>query len=139
MKKCTCCGQYKREIDFKKDSRTKTGLASICKKCAAVKSKLFYKENTPEYDAVKRREKIVKVYGLTLDDYDEMYEQQEGRCKICGIEEKYVSKQRFHIDHCHETGRVRGLLCSKCNKGLGLFKDNANFLREAAKYIEDNK
>ena len=136
--KCTSCLLTKNKEEFKKDSRKKSGRASICKLCAAAQSQKYYRSNTPEYDATKRRQKVVEAYGITLDDYDTMYQEQQGRCKICKIEEKYVAKQRFHIDHDHETGSVRGLLCAQCNKGLGMFKDNSEFLRAAANYLEEN-
>lgn len=137
--KCTACSIVKESDVFKKDSRKKSGRASICKECASVQSNIYYHTAGANYDSAKRRKKVVEAYGITLDDYDTMYQEQEGCCKICGIEEKYVSKNRFHIDHCHETGGVRGLLCSQCNKGLGMFKDNADFLLEAAKYIKGEK
>lgn len=68
-------------------------------------------------------------YGITPGEYIDMLLDQEKRCAICKKKEPLV------IDHCHTTGLVRGLLCNKCNMGLGLFKDNADHLYEAAKYL----
>ena len=69
-----------------------------------------------------------------MDDVDEILLHQNNKCLICQAE--LDSKSRRHIDHCHTTGAVRGILCSTCNKGLGQFKDNPKLLRRAAKYLE---
>lgn len=77
-------------------------------------------------------------YGLTLDQYHAMAERQDFGCAICQREPKKVvahSIDGFHVDHCHETGRVRGLLCPPCNQGLGLIQ-NAETLRSAAAYVD---
>jgi hypothetical protein len=69
-------------------------------------------------------------YGITLVDYNEMLVEQDSRCKICNIETTGLV-----VDHCHNSGEVRGLLCSNCNKGLGLFKDSPERMERAAQYI----
>lgn len=75
----------------------------------------------------------VRKYGLTPDDYVELSKSQNDRCAICGCTR---GKRAFAIDHCHSSGRVRGLLCSKCNTGIGLFRDNPDLLRAAIDYLE---
>ncbi len=89
-----------------------------------------------------RSARLKSKFGITLDEYRDMEEQQEACCKICG---KHKSKNsvtksgqvmELAVDHCHETGKVRGLLCTNCNRGLGRFKDNPEFLRNAADYLE---
>lgn len=79
-------------------------------------------------------------YGITPDDYQEMLSRQGGGCAICGIEQSQLWKENWHhpleIDHCHDTGAVRGLLCSSCNTSLGRFKHDPVLLRRAAEYIE---
>jgi hypothetical protein len=78
-------------------------------------------------------------YGITLEQYNQMSESQLGVCLIC----KRKSLNRWGIelcvDHCHETGKVRGLLCDKCNKGLGQFEDNISVLECAIEYLKQNK
>lgn len=69
-------------------------------------------------------------YGITLVDYNEMLVEQDSRCKICNIETTGLV-----VDHCHNSGEVRGLLCGNCNKGLGLFKDSPERMERAAQYI----
>ena len=78
----------------------------------------------------KRRAQHLRKYGLTLDCYGKMLKKQGGKCAICLTEPK-----RFHIDHCHATSKVRGLLCESCNLGLGKFYDNPESLKRAAVYL----
>jgi hypothetical protein len=79
----------------------------------------------------KREYNFRQKYGVTVQWYEETYQEQGGRCKICG--EKF---DVLCVDHCHETGHVRGLLCNGCNKGIGLLGDCSNNLLQAAIYLE---
>lgn len=76
------------------------------------------------------------LYGLTPEQYAEMLEEQGGVCAICGTDEWPGKGNRPHVDHDHSTGRVRGILCSHCNHGLGKFRDDPERLRAAAEYLE---
>ena len=73
-------------------------------------------------------------YGITLEEYNARLLKQDNKCAICGGINR--SGKRLAVDHCHVTGRVRGLLCSNCNNGLGLFQDNSEFLNKAAAYLK---
>lgn len=75
----------------------------------------------------------MRLYGLTVADYDDLVAAQDGRCRICG---EPPARGRLVIDHDHETGRMRGLLCDECNTVLGLADDNPGRLRAAAEYVE---
>ena len=77
-----------------------------------------------------------KRYGYILTDEDlvRLYEEQEHRCAICGVHESDL-KKRLAIDHCHETGEVRGLLCFNCNTGLGKLGDSVDGLQRALDYL----
>lgn len=75
-------------------------------------------------------------YGVTGDDYSRMLAAQNSTCAICETKEPKGKGSTFHVDHCHDTGTVRGLLCHHCNTALGGFKDNPTLLRKAASYIE---
>lgn len=78
-----------------------------------------------------------RMYGIGPEEYDRMVEEQSGKCLICRLPPSGKGKNAvLHIDHCHETGRVRGLLCSNCNWGIGLFKDDPEILRRAMEYVE---
>lgn len=83
---------------------------------------------------VRRRSMLKKKYGITLEQYDAMLAAQGGGCAICRTTDPGV-KGVFHVDHCHDTGAVRGLLCSPCNTGLGHFKDDVERLVRAVNYV----
>lgn len=73
-------------------------------------------------------------YGITKSDYENLLKKQNGKCAICGER----SEKKLHVDHNHETGRVRGLLCHNCNITIGRMKENPDALRSAAEYLEMN-
>jgi|SRR5882757_535139 len=74
-------------------------------------------------------------YGIDELDYILIMQEQQDRCAICRVYEEGTGKKGFHIDHCHKTGRVRGVLCPQCNLGLGQFADNPRRLLSAIKYL----
>ena len=76
-------------------------------------------------------------YGIGLVEYTQMLEVQGGVCAICGC--PCATGRRLAVDHCHTTGKVRGLLCGNCNKGLGSFKDDPRLIRKAIDYLEKAK
>ena len=84
---------------------------------------------------------IKKLYGITEEEYLEMYESQGGVCKICGMAETSTHRKvvkRLAVDHCHTTGKIRGLLCASCSTGLGLFRDTPDLLIKASNYLKEN-
>lgn len=84
----------------------------------------------------RRAYQLKKNYGITVEQYDEMLVRQGGGCAICGSTESGdIRRPVLHIDHCHETGVIRGLLCMACNNGLGLFSDSPARLQSAAAYL----
>lgn len=105
---------------------------------APEKRKEVYKKYRNENKETVRNRKYVKNYGITLDQYYEMFDKQNGSCKICGIHQDKLNK-KLVVDHCHETNLVRGLLCDKCNRGLGHFNDNIDMLLLAIEYLKPNK
>ena len=80
---------------------------------------------------------LKKNYNITLEQYDELYNKQEGKCAICG-EHQSKLKQKLGIDHNHITKKVRGLLCFNCNMGLGYYKESVERLNNAAKFLINN-
>lgn len=99
---------------------------------------LRYANSQAVRDKVKaqvRRGKLAREYGMTEKQWEEMLLSQDNKCAICGCETS-GGKGGWHTDHCHITGKVRGLLCQGCNIGLGGFKDNPKSLRAAADYLE---
>ena len=82
-----------------------------------------------------RNSSLRRRYGITVDDYDRMLEEQEGRCGICEMAvEEHTG--HFHVDHCHDTGAVRGLLCVMCNRALGILGDTSEGVRRALRYLD---
>jgi hypothetical protein len=92
-------------------------------------------DRRPDHVKKRRLRNQLRKYGLTPEQFAEMLEAQDGRCAICG-DTQATTKKRFHVDHCHATGRVRGLLCSRCNPAIGLFKEDPDILNKAIAYLQ---
>jgi hypothetical protein len=89
---------------------------------------------TPEKN---KRIALKSMYGLTLEQYNSMLNKNNGKCPICGVEfEKGRNGKQPCVDHCHKTGKVRGIICSKCNAGIGNLNDNIQRIRKAADWLE---
>ncbi len=94
-------------------------------------------KRTPEQQRTASRKcKLKTVYGLTIEQFDCMYNLQEGQCKIC---KSYVLKNAICIDHNHSTGKVRDLLCRKCNAAIGLLDENITILNSAINYLSQKR
>jgi hypothetical protein len=95
-----------------------------------------------EYCKTRQRKYWLRdKYGITEEEYNAMFTAQNGKCAICLSDTETGKWKRFCVDHCHTTGRVRGLLCNECNRGIGLLKDNPTILTNAVKYLtkEENE
>ncbi len=108
LKKCPRCGRVLPEKEF----APKTNHCKLCRR---------------DYDWQYR-------YGLSPEQYYEIYVKQDGKCAICGKE--LPDGEYLHVDHNKETGEIRGLLCSSCNKGIGLLKDNPQIMEKAIEYVQ---
>jgi hypothetical protein len=84
----------------------------------------------------KRRAQRLRAYGITVEQFESMLAKQGGGCAICGQANGPGRGERLHVDHCHSTGRVRGLLCLKCNHGIGNFSDDTSRMRAAIRYLD---
>lgn len=97
------------------------------------------KEKKKEHYRQTRRSTILKSrYGITEQDYSDLFDKQEGKCAICDTDYG-VSTRNLDVDHDHETGKVRGLLCNNCNRGLGHFQDSVSNLQRALFYLSSRK
>jgi hypothetical protein len=138
-------------------SCVKSGRMPKCKACVKVyrdkwrknTARDLYKEGLIRWRRsengrlAKRRKRLREEYGMTVEDYKHLLASQGDVCAICKQEEKAISNQKdsvrkLAVDHDHETGVIRGLLCINCNNGLGRFKDSAALLRAAADYLEQS-
>lgn len=95
-------------------------------------------KNNPEKVLAHARTSNLRRYGVTQDWYDEKLSSQGGGCAICGTKEPGHGFKNFCVDHDHETGEARGLLCRTCNAGLGHFKDSQDLLRKANLYLMEH-
>lgn len=130
---CSGCEKWLPHAAFSKNKWTKSGLQVYCDGCRPRVQAEYYTrpevrkrliDNTRNWQRAK--------LGVTVDDVQQMLEQQEHRCAICGDPITF----RAHLDHDHKTGKVRGLLCPSCNHGLGKFKDSQDILLKAAEYLK---
>lgn len=108
-----------------------------CPKCNRILPENMFAPNTRHCKICRRDYDWQYRYGLSPEQYYELYKAQDGKCKICGKE--LPDGEYLHVDHNKETGEVRGLLCKDCNIGLGSFKDNPESLINAAKYIKESE
>ena len=142
MKTCTVCKTEKPLDNFWLDRRCKNGLMARCKSCNTEQARV-YRAARPEREKAiyartktKTRERhLVRKYGVNLTDYAAMLSAQGGKCAICRASEEDQFKNVFHVDHCHATGKVRGLLCRGCNHMLGVVGDDPEILLRAVKYL----
>jgi len=95
--------------------------------------KQYYQKNKEKAE----NRMLYKNYGITLEEYDIMLKEQNGNCYICEKSHKLFTK-RLAVDHCHNTGKVRKLLCIGCNTSLGLLKEDVDRVKKLIKYIEEN-
>ncbi|MEV6579128.1 endonuclease VII domain-containing protein [Streptomyces sp. NPDC051582] len=117
-KHCLGCGEAKPQSEWHRNSAASDGLATRCKACRAIGNRVGH---------------LKRAYGITEAERDEMIAMQGGVCCIC------LTAPAVHVDHCHETGRVRGVLCLNCNMGLGLLKENPDRIRRAIQYLEGTR
>jgi hypothetical protein len=99
-------------------------------------NRLRYNSLSPEEKKERMRRQQMALYGLTLEDYDNMLQEQGGVCACCGKPELKEGRTNLCVDHNHETGKVRALLCDYCNRGIGYFTDNIDKLRNCVLYLE---
>ena len=126
-RRCYTCLVTKELEQFPKHKGKPLGMGYVCKPCAVQRAQAQYtKEDLAQ---MQRKVWLKRKYGLTPERWEEMYTEQGGGCLICTNTEDLV------VDHNHDTGEVRGLLCRKCNSGLGMFKDNDLLLIAAGRYL----
>ena len=103
------------------------------------KAREYWKKNSRKHRKaiiISNRKRRYEKLGFTLDDYDKMFNSQNGKCLICKKELKEKHGRLTHLDHCHKSGLIRAILCNRCNDGLGCFDDNITILKEAIRYLK---
>jgi len=141
---CSRCQAEKPAEAFQRNKRMKTGLSTYCRECSAEVSRTYRAEHPEKfagYEATRVRTteqrwaaKLWITYRIRPAEYYRMLEQQLGRCAVC----YEPAEGKLNVDHDHETGKVRGLLCLNCNLMLGHARDNAATLAAAITYLESH-
>lgn len=141
-KKCRKCEEIKPLQAFHKSNRHSLGVKNECALCTNAYLRAHYHNNSKiQHRANNRNNYYKREYGITYEQYLILFSSREGKCDICktvcepsGPELTNI-KNVLAVDHCHKTGRVRGLLCQTCNQGMGLFKDDIDLLVSAHVYL----
>ena len=159
---CCRCKVDKPLEEFTRDKHNKSGRTYDCKVCRRDKEKVWRDNNKGAIKEINARSKnlrreyyqseagvlssrrahLKRLYNMTLEEYDNMFIRQGGKCAICGGVDPRHKSGILCVDHCHITGEVRALLCGKCNPALGGFDDNITILLSAIEYLkrfEDEK
>lgn len=151
--KCSYCKEIKKETSFSinRANTFREGRSYACFICQRARRKIYLEKNpevkerrnakkrehykTPEFKRKQRRHYYMKRYGITPEIYDEMLARQKGVCAICGENKAHKTQKYLHIDHNHKTGKVRELLCIRCNTIIGNCRENVEILKKTIKYI----
>lgn len=138
-KMCSKCGSEKPITEFHKDKNSLDGHVYWCKVCVTANGRRHHTrrmQEDPSYALAKRSSYIKNRHGLVLEEYEKMILDQGCECFLCQ-EELELSGSGTHLDHSHKTGKLRKMLCTNCNRGLGHFKDNPEVLERAARYLRE--
>lgn len=129
--------RWGRMSDEQKERENKRKIEWAAKNRVLVRArkKRHYESKLAYYQAYERNRQYQKMYGITVSDYDAMLLLQKGKCKVCGTDKPGRTRKFFCIDHCHLTGRIRGLLCVGCNVGVGFYE---KLHEQISKYLADS-
>lgn len=143
-KACNECAETKPLTEFYKHPRMRDGHFNRCKVCDRARARASMQKlreaggyTEPKYgrsSQYHRRVRLKSKYGITPEEVDAMLDSQGGTCAICGTDDP-GGRGFWNVDHDHDTGKVRGLLCTSCNRGIGLLGDNVDRLMSAAAYL----
>ncbi len=132
MKRCSSCNNSLPIESFRKTSKRYT--QPYCKECEKRIRREQYRNNLDSNREKGRDKALKRAYGITREEFSIILETQNTSCASCGIKEP-GGRGNWHVDHNHNTGKIRGLLCHRCNTGLGLFLESETILKEAIKYL----
>jgi hypothetical protein len=159
VKRCNKCGEVKPLAEFYDEKSGRDGKRPECKPCNLAARRRWYQanrakaiahvvkwqqDNRERYNASQRAYKrknadkereshLRRKFGLTQAEYEERLAEQDGGCAVCGDRPRKTS---LHVDHDHDTGEIRGLLCMRCNNALGLFREQTQLLENALRYVD---
>lgn len=159
-KTCSKCGETKTLDAFYRQKRGRLGRSSVCRTCAQARDACYSRarqsKRRPEQAAYRRKhpekvkawkaayyqkhkeklwaQKLLNAYGVSAAQYYAMLDAQNGRCAICARHQDAFAKRLF-VDHCHQSGKIRGLLCKDCNIALGILGDSRSRVLQVARYL----
>lgn len=146
IKLCPTCKAEKTLDSYSvyKIGKRKGHPAGSCKECRNLLHKDRKRKDPSIYERVEWPSKLKRLYGITVDQYESILKSQGGVCAICQSKSSYSrgykkispEKTKFSVDHCHATGKVRGLLCSRCNRALGLIGDSIESALRMSEYLK---
>ena len=141
-KKCSKCSLIKSRSEFYNSKNTKDGLHNQCKECVReYQSRSDFKEVQRKYRNSKKgkqsfRKAALKFkYNIEPRDLEDLHKKHDNKCAICRVSVRDIRHSSLCVDHDHNTGRIRGLLCEKCNFGIGYFQDDIELLQAAIEYL----
>ncbi len=148
LKKCSSCLEQLPLQNFHKKQCGKYNVSARCKTCVKKWQKEYYnnknkserlrRQSSDEYQLYIRSYRLQKKYGITIDQYHEMSKKQNDKCAICGSDNPIYSpsSKYFSVDHNHITGKIRELLCGRCNLVIGQVYEDKTILRAMIDYID---
>ena len=134
-KTCKHCGQEKAEAEFYRFFDRWVGKHYMSARCRPCHQE--HKKTNPNTPRNRKADKLQLRYGLTYEQWERIREAESFSCMICGITEIEIGK-KLDVDHCHDSGKVRGVLCNPCNTMLGHARDNVAILYAAVAYLQEN-
>ncbi len=147
MKQCITCKEFKDIAQYHHDKSRKDGRSNRCKKCRCKYGEVVTKQcracgdpitltgtnNKGQVYCGRMCQSLYLKYGINEYKYEDILISQDYKCAICQTE---INSKNTSIDHCHSTGHVRGILCTACNTGIGLMRDNVKILQSAIHYLQ---
>lgn len=128
VKKCSCCGLEKELINFYPHKNTKDKLRAKCKQCTTTENKEWVENNKDK----KKNSHYRRTYGISYSEVIHRHSVVNNKCEVCAEE-----KELLAVDHCHTTGKVRGLLCMRCNLLLGKIEENKDIIFKLFNYLKE--
>lgn len=130
------CSKCRAELT---EENTALSHPHICKACATRRVKDWATHNRAAFDGARWKSHLKRHFGITPEEYGAIWKAQGECCAICRQRSGDSRGSRPHVDHCHETGKVRGILCNLCNSGLGQFRDDIALMQRAIEYLQLHK
>lgn len=146
-KRCTKCEKLQCISQYTKDKRLRSGLKSRCRICMKAQHAEWRRQDNQAYNrqrgrdyyathkAQRRAYCVARKYNLSIEQWDALYHAQGGCCALCSVDLSSLPSKDVHVDHCHTTNKVRGILCSGCNTSLGKLGDTPESIMRAYHYL----